>query len=428
MKRIKAEMWDKMQYLFRNYYDRMVHAVLYYDGKIDIEILKNTLLAFAEKTPLLHSSFVENPIKPYWKVEKYTIDDIFEHSITETPQEDIMAFITHSIPVSSNVQFNVRVFEYENKCALCMLVNHMCFDGGDFKYFLGKLAQNYNAKLVGVNKIDLKSGSRSHEEVYTKLNKEEEKVARGLYKNISTVKDKHEFPFTPDSPNDKCNINLRKIEEELFLEFKKTGKKVGVTVNDLMLTVYIRALYQLGNYDKNDSLTIPCMVDLRRHVKDNAETSGLTNHTGFMQCSVKDMGTTINDTLLNVLKSISRNKRDKYLGLYSLPLLKLAYGVFPHAISEFAIKIGYLNPLIGMSNIGILDHTKLNFGETQLLDGWMTGGIKYKPYMQLALTTCRNSVTMSIAQRGNEDDEEIIQHFFDLIIANIKEFIEENKD
>ena len=27
-KLLKAEMWDKMQYLFRNYYDRMVHCVL----------------------------------------------------------------------------------------------------------------------------------------------------------------------------------------------------------------------------------------------------------------------------------------------------------------------------------------------------------------------------------------------------------------
>ena len=30
MKKVfKAEMWDKMQYLVRNYYDRMMHGVLY---------------------------------------------------------------------------------------------------------------------------------------------------------------------------------------------------------------------------------------------------------------------------------------------------------------------------------------------------------------------------------------------------------------
>ena len=44
MKKIlKAEMWDKMQYLFRNYYDRMMHCALYYDGKVDADTLKRAL-------------------------------------------------------------------------------------------------------------------------------------------------------------------------------------------------------------------------------------------------------------------------------------------------------------------------------------------------------------------------------------------------
>ena len=49
------------------------------------------------------------------------------------------------------------------------------------------------------------------------------------------------------------------------------------------------------------------------------------------------------------------------MGLYSLPLLKLAYSIFPYIISEQAIKIGYLNPLIGMSNIGVMDDRALKW-------------------------------------------------------------------
>ena len=73
---IKAEMWDKMQYLFRNYYDRMVHCVQYYDGLIDIKVLRNVLVFLTEKVPVLHSSFHGNVIEPYWTVENYTVDDI----------------------------------------------------------------------------------------------------------------------------------------------------------------------------------------------------------------------------------------------------------------------------------------------------------------------------------------------------------------
>lgn len=86
-KTIKAEMWDKMQYLFRNYYDRMVHATLTFDGLLDADALKNVLVIMCEKAPVLHSSFHENPVNPYWKVEPYTVDDILTIKDSDDPEK-----------------------------------------------------------------------------------------------------------------------------------------------------------------------------------------------------------------------------------------------------------------------------------------------------------------------------------------------------
>ena len=146
-----------------------------------------------------------------------------------------------------------------------------------------------------------------------------------------------------------------------------------------------------------------------------------------MQCSVAQKGETINDTLVEVLHSVRKSKDDPYMGLYSLPLLKLAYAIFPFAISETAIKIGYLNPLIGMSNIGVMDDKALAMGEANIIDGFMTGAVKYKPYMQLALTSLLGDITMTIAIRGSDEDEKIVNRFFDMIIANMEKFVELNK-
>ena len=57
-----------------------------------------------------------------------------------------------------------------------------------------------------------------------------------------------------------------------------------------------------------------------------------------------------------------KSKNDKFCGLYGIPLLALAFKLFPYSIAEFAIKIGYENPLIGMSNIGIIpdDYVELD--------------------------------------------------------------------
>lgn len=265
---LKAEMWDKMQYLFRNFYDRMVHCVQYYDGLIDPDVLKRVIVFTTEKVPVLHSSFKSNVIDPYWEVEDYKVGDILTVRESTDLEADINAFICQSIPVESNVQYKMALFNKDGRSVLCMIVNHMCMDGGDFKYFMKKLAENYNKLLDGERDLDIKTGSRSYDQVYSKLTPEEEEVARGLYKNISQVKDEHYFPLTPSSPSDVTRICRRKVGTKLFADFRKIGKALGVTVNDLMLAFYVRSLYEIGMFRDDERLTIPCMVDLRRHIVD----------------------------------------------------------------------------------------------------------------------------------------------------------------
>lgn len=422
-RKIKAEMWDKMQFLFRNYYDRMVHAVLHYDSLIDVNIMKNLIIMIAEKVPILRSKFVHNPISPYWLTQDYQLSDLLLVKDSIDLEKDIDEFSTYSIPYDNNTQFKIAIFNHDNKSTLCMLVNHMCFDGGDLKYFLSTLAKDYtNALENNIFKCNIKTGSRSHEMVYTKFNENLEKEAKKLYKNISAVKDDHRFPLTPPTDDDKCFIAKRIIPKEIFDKLLATGKRLSATMNDLLLAVYMHAIYDIADFPTTDSITVPCMVDLRRYIERIKDT-GLTNHTGFMQCTIPKKGEDIFETLALVAKINRKNKRDPFLGLYSLPLLKLAYGIFPHSISEFAIKLGYINPLMGMSNIGKINSEDIKFGNSNILSGYITGAIKYKPYMQLSVSSIAGELTLTIAVKGNDDDKKILESFFDLIEINIDQIM-----
>ena len=115
------------------------------------------------------------------------------------------------------------------------------------------------------------------------------------------------------------------------------------------------------------------------------------------------------------------------MGLYGLPLLKLGYRILPHAASEEIIKIGYSNPLLAMSNIGILDHKALALAGNEPYDGFMTGAVKYKPYVLLSATSMRNAITLSMCVRGNDEDRKIVERFFDLMEESIGLLIEGNK-
>ncbi len=419
-RKLNAELWDKMHYLFRDFNDRMVHVELRYDFEINIDALKTVLICFLEKAPVLHSSFTDNRIHPYWTVKDYKIDDVLTvKEVSEAELDfEINNFLIQYIPPDADVQMKVAVFNHNGKSVLCVVENHMCMDGGDLKYFMKALCQNYNDYIEsGISPVDLRTGTRSYESVYEDFSTGEKRLAKNLYKNVNS-KDDHGFPFTPNSIRDKSFIAKRKIPASKFDEIRFAGKKHGATINDMLLTAYFYALYELAGFDSREGISISCAVDLRRHLK-SSEGQGVTNHTAWMQCRVPERGANIFETLNFVVQSSNQFKVDKFIGLHGLPLLSFGYKILPLAASEEVIKIGYANPLLAMSNIGILEVDKLALEGHEPIDGFMSGAVKYKPYALLSVTSVRKELTLSMCVRGNEEDKLIVDKFFDLIVKNI---------
>ena len=420
-RKLSAELWDKMHYLFRDFNDRMVHVELHYDFEINIEALKTVLICFFEKAPVLHSSFTDNRIHPYWTVKDYHIDDVLtvKEVSEEALDEEINNFLVQYIPPEADLQMQVAVFNHGGKSTLCLVENHMCMDGGDLKYFMNALCKNYNDFVEnGISPVDLRTGTRSYEAVYEDFSLTERKMAKGLYKNINT-KDNHAFPLTPDNIRDSSFIARRKLSAEKFDRIRAAGKKHGATINDMLLTAYFDALYKLAMFDPEDSVSISCAIDLRRHIKDS-KGQGVTNQTAWMQCKVPRRGKDIFETLDYVVHSSNQFKQDRFMGLHGLPLLSLGYKIMPLAASEEIIKVGYANPLLAMSNIGILDVQKLALEGHEPTDGFMSGAVKYKPYVLLSATSMRKELTLSMCVRGNDEDKRIVEHFFDLLEESIE--------
>ena len=254
MKKIlKAEMWDKMQYLFRNYYDRTMHAVYFYDGTIDEKALAEVYDAVIKKIPVLHSTFHNNFIRPYWTVnEDYTSADYFELVETDDVWGYLDKFLGTEVCAQGKVQFSVKLIRSNGKDVLATVCNHMCFDGPDLKYFNSKIAETYTEyKKSGKLAPDIKTGTRSAEQVYSKMNEEDYKHAKSLYKNVSTVENKHTFPFADNDGTERSRLVLRKLDKASFLAMKARGKAQGATINDIILAAYFRAHRRLhgGTYE-----------------------------------------------------------------------------------------------------------------------------------------------------------------------------------
>ena len=418
-RKLTAELWDKMHYLFRDFNDRMVHVELNYDFVLDVEALKTVIICAFEKVPVLHSKFVDKKLTTYWKVMPYSIEDVLTVEYPEDMESAVEDFLTQYIPPESHVQMKFALFIKDGKSTLCMIENHMCMDGGDLKYFLQSFCQNYTEYVEnGVSPIEYRTGSRAYTDVYSGFSQMESGVARRLFKNIN-ARDNHKFPLTKNSIRDASFIARKKFSEETLAKLKAKGKEMGATVNEMLLAAYFYSVYELAGFPASDQVMISSAIDLRRHMETVAD-KGFTNHTAWMQCAIPERGRDIFETVQYVVRSSNRFKKDKFMGLYGLPLLNFGYSILPHAASEEIIKIGYSNPYMAMSNIGIIKGEHLSLCENEPTDAFMSGAVKYKPFVLLTATTYKNVITLSMCVRGNDKDKEIVNNFFDLMEKNIK--------
>lgn len=424
-KRLKAQMWDKMQYLFRNYYDRMLHVRIDFDGMLDIAALKEAYNYMLERVPVLHSRFHNNFIKPYWSVKKIDIDSIVtlkQYSDPAKAERAANEALVREIPAQSDAQIRVTVVRCGGKDIMIQLLNHMCMDGGDTKSFVKSLSKVYSDIVAGrTPDAPVKTGDRSHWQLYTGFDEEKRKVAKGLYKNVSRVKDKIKFPFVKGGEL-KPHVVVKRCDEEFFDKLKAYSKSIGATINDIILAAYIRELYKITGMDRDRPLGVPCMVDLRRYI-DIKDSYGYSNHVGFMISRVDRLDDDPKVTALKVKANSEENKADPYMGLYALPLLNLAYTIFPQFISEPAISLGYDNPYTGLSNIGLIADGDADFGPLKTVDLYITGAIKKKPYMQLSLYTFRKKITFTIAVTCSEEDRRIICSFLDGMLDELYNII-----
>lgn len=423
-RRLTAELWDKMHYLFRDFNDRMVHVELSYDFVPDIDALKTVIICAFEKIPVLHSKFVDTKLSTHWQVMPYDIDEVFTVSYPDDLQAAADDFLVGYIPPESHIQMKVALFIKDGKSKLCLIENHMCMDGGDLKYFLESFCDNYNKYVSeGISPIKYRTGSRSYDDVYSGFSKTEAGVAQRLFKNIN-ARDDHKFPLTADNIRDTSFIARKKFSEETLLKLKAKGKELGATINELLLASYFYSIYELAGYPISDQMMISNAIDLRRHM-DSVADKGFTNHTSWMQCAVPERGRDIFETIKYVVLSSNKFKNDKFMGLYGLPLLNFGYNILPHAASEEIIKIGYSNPLMAMSNIGVLKGEHFSLDGKEPADVFVSGAVKYKPFVLLTVTTYKNVITLSMCVRGNDEDKKIVDKFFGLMEKNIATIVGE---
>lgn len=409
-----VEAWDVLQHLFRTkeINDHTLHFVATFSGFLDVDHLKEAVDLSISAFPLLRCRFDQSGKRAVWHDCGYTADDMV--TLIETAQDDqnVRNPIYEAIDAAAGPQVKFQIIRNEHQDTLSILMNHMLCDAAGFKDYLYLLSEIYENCRVNPDYQPRHSGSRRFDQI-TKPFSFRKKLGIMLSSNKMSNHDTTLFDLTGDLQHP--FIEQRQIPREIFGQLKAYAKKHGATINDLILSAYIRQLYCLFGH----VIHLPNTVDLRKYLADR-KADGICNLVTNLTCDIgPDLGATFEQTLGKVKRAMDSEKSSTAC-LKSITILEKTFDFFPYKLAERIINKIFTNAPISFTNIGILDKTRLVFGDIEMLDAYMTGSIKFVPYIQLAVSTFDNQPMLSINLYGTEEDRGAIGRFLEGLIQELE--------
>lgn len=414
----KSETFDKLQFLFETYKfnDHTLHCIINFNGNLNKIALKKALFLSLDIFPILSSKYIENVKEPYWeKINSSSFKDVLTFVTTKN---EFNSFMTFKINEALGPQVKACLLS-SNKDSLCVLMNHMICDAAGFKEYLYLLCSLYSNLLKNPDyKINyVLDGDRSIQIINKQFSFKDKLKTFILQGKESNGYINLNFPMSTEKEV-KPFILTHEISRDRFLSIKNNSKNHGFTINDVTLAAFYRALYKTLNKEK---LSISVAVDMRKHLNDRSINS-LSNLTSTV---ISNICYNPNDSFEDTVKKVNADmklKKKNFIGLNGFVKVSLLFKFFSYKQLKKILKGGFKNPLIGMTNIGIIDFKKLDFACTGIDNVFMCGSIKYKPYFQLALTSYNDTMTFSVNLYGNSKDRENIETLFNLLDEELQNF------
>ena len=412
--RSNAEIFDQVQFLFEvtKFNDHQLHCVINFDGKINKDIIKRAIILMLDVVPILGSKYVTDKGHPYWE------------SANNSSYKDVIIFTNNEVEFKSFITSKTNEFTAPQmkaclltsaKDSLAIIMNHMVCDAADFKEYLYLLSDLYSKLVKDPSYLPdyVIDGDRSLKKINNQFKLKDKVRALVLQNKESNKNSSYKFPMSEEKET-KPFILTHKIPKDRYLIIKDYYKRYNVTLNDVILTAYYRVLYNMLGLDSRSDFNIPIMVDMRRNLKDR-KVDTLCNLASTVITHIDyNISDNFYDTLVKVNKDMNL-KKSKFIGLNGFIKLSIIFRMFDYKTRNKLMERALKNPLICMTNIGILDSKKLQFEGGSIDEAFMCGSIKYKPHFQLALSSFKDSITFSVNLYGSSKDKETIEHFFYLL-------------
>lgn len=409
----KAEPFDNMQYLYGLVHDPIIHCYMELSGQLNDALFREAVMMTLTAVPQISACYHEDTREPVWELTECSPGEVVERINCSARSEQIITeCLAYKIDCKKGPQLKIFILRYEKTDALCVLMNHMICDGTGFKEYLYLLAKVYT-RLCSDYLMDLKELTRSAATLFDGYTWKDKASLLASDYHISRKEQQPELHLEGDTQN--IFFATHYIGKERFKNIQNFAKQKKVTINDLILTAYVRLLHRESGMER---IILPCPVDLRKYLID-PEKQGICNLTSNYFCDIPVQN---EDAYIDVLEQVSEQMRAQKASDHCLKAVLLLNMCFDHL--KFSgiqknFKKYFMVPKISFTNFGIIDRRKVRFGTVYATDLYLTGAVKHVPYFQLAVSTFDDVCTLSSNLYGTPKDKARVRSYLEEIAEDI---------
>lgn len=413
-----------------------IQAIMRLDERLDFDKLKRAVRLSVEVEPILKCRFVEDT-SPYWKpLENIGVIDFCYMEKTDDVDKAIENFIQTPLDMDNDPMVKVKLIRSEQYDILALKLDHTCTDGAGAQEYIKLLAEIYSSIDQENNTLTLEpriAGRKDQDRLFAELGITNPDALFIPGSDISLPM--WPFPWEKGGSNTVC-VSICRLPGEHLDSMIKYAKSASVTLNDLILTSYYRAMLEMGQPIYGLPLEIPTTVDLRRYLPDH-KTQAIRNFSGSERTKLSMI---INEPFAKTLQRVAgmmKEIKKKYPGLQSAIGLerieKLNFGdtLGYYQASQEARKITRFCPLYygdmcvpTLSNIGYLSKSLIKFGSSTVIDAYIVPPVVRAPGVLLMANSYNSVLTLAIGYYKHtvkrENIEKLLNKIKDELIEGCK--------
>lgn len=412
-----------------------IQAVLKLNGRLDHDKLLKAIKITIDTEPVLGSRFVENQ-PPYWrrledldKVTFCTFED------TNNPGLAIKSFLESPLSMDNDPMVKLKLISSGSFDYLCIKMNHTCCDGTGVKEYLQLLSDVYTSIDQGndilISKPNIQS-KNDQDRLFNSLGINDPEAIRNSSENIP--KTLWAFPWRLGKP-DNTRVAICKLPKGCINVMSQYAKARGASINDLVVTAFYRAMFEISKPHPGVPMDIPMTVDLRRYLPDQ-KTEAIRNFSGSFNVKIARVENESFEGTLSRVVSMLKKIKESQPGLQSaVGLDRVGKDDFHQTNSYYKSlsKLGklfsgffpYCSPIL--SNLGTIDKSLIRFGETDVVNVYIVPPALCAPGILFCIGTYNDEMTLTVSYFESQIHHERMERILDLVKKELMESCKEQK-